>query len=127
MKLFSGPGFKLFGYIRVYFVFFLLLLNFGQVKAQWGLVPAGGDDTLGSWKVSTTVGEAFLDDNMVGGLRFKFGLQQPLNAFGWPGSRMKGRAVYATNPSVPLNFCSGFVKAQRSSNRRNPDQFSRVL
>ena len=110
VKLFSGPGFKLFGYIRVYFVFFLLLLNFGQVKAQWGLVPAGGDDTLGSWKVSTTVGEAFLDDNMVGGLRFKFGLQQPLNAFGWPGSRMKGRAVYATNPSVPLNFVQVLLK-----------------
>ena len=101
MKPFLGPGFKLFGFIRVYFVFFLLLLNFGLAKAQWGVVPAGGEDTLGNWKVSTTVGEAFLDEGSVGGLRFKYGIQQPLNAFGWPGSRMKGRAVYAINKKKP--------------------------
>ena len=110
MKPFLGPGFKLFGFIRAYFVFFLLLLNFGLAKAQWGVVPAGGEDTLGNWKVSTTVGEAFLDEGSVGGLRFKFGIQQPLNAFGWPGSRMKGRAVYASNPSVPLNFVQVVLK-----------------
>ena len=77
--------------------------------AQWSAVSAGGNDTVGGYILSSSVGELLVDDAVIPGYRLKFGVQQPLT-FPWPGARMKGRAGYATNPNVPLGQVQVLLK-----------------
>jgi len=80
-----------------------------SVMAQWSAVSAGGNDTVGGYILSSSVGELLVDDAAIGGYRLKFGVQQPLT-FPWPGARMKGRVVYASNPNVPLGQVQVLLK-----------------
>jgi hypothetical protein len=86
---------------------FLLITS--SLQAQWSAVSAGGNDTVGGYILSSSVGELLVDDASIPGYRLKFGVQQPLT-FPWPGVRMKGRAVYATNPNVPLGQVQVLLK-----------------
>ena len=87
----------------------VLVLISTSLKAQWSAVSAGGNDTVGGYILSSSVGELLVDDAAIPGYRLKFGVQQPLT-FPWPGARMKGRAVYATNPNVPLGQVQVLLK-----------------
>ncbi|MFM8317559.1 MAG: hypothetical protein ACKOAV_04200, partial [Bacteroidota bacterium] len=77
--------------------------------AQWSAVSTGGNDTVGGYILSSSVGELLVDDAVIPGFRLKFGVQQPLT-FPWPGARMKGRVVYASNPNVPLGQVQVLLK-----------------
>ncbi|MFM8978726.1 MAG: hypothetical protein ACKOJE_11855, partial [Bacteroidota bacterium] len=87
----------------------VLVLISTSVKAQWSAVSAGGNDTVGGYILSSSVGELLVDDAAIPGYRLKFGVQQPLT-FPWPGARMKGRVVYASNPIVPLGQVQVLLK-----------------
>jgi hypothetical protein len=89
-------------------VYVLVLISTG-VKAQWSAVSTGGNDTVGGYILSSSVGELLVDDAAIPGYRLKFGVQQPLT-FPWHGARMKGRVVYASNPNVPLGQVQVLLK-----------------
>jgi hypothetical protein len=84
-------------------------LSMGTMQAQWSSVSTGGNDTVGGYILSSSVGELLVDDASIPGYRLKFGVQQPLT-FPWPGARMKGRVAYASNPTVPLGQVQVLLK-----------------
>jgi len=93
---------------KILLVSVLVMISTG-VKAQWSAVSTGGNDTVGGYILSSSVGELLVDDAVIPGYRLKFGVQQPLT-FPWPGARMKGRVVYASNPNVPLGQVQVLLK-----------------
>ena len=63
-------------------LFSVLVLISTSVKAQWSAVSAGGNDTVGGYILSSSVGELLVDDASIPGYRLKFGVQQPLTFLG---------------------------------------------
>jgi hypothetical protein len=89
---------------KTFFVlyFMVVLMVPVGVKAQWSAVSSGGEDTLGAYILSSSVGELSVDDVSVGGYQIKFGVQQPLNQV-WSGARIQGTLRYATSTPVSLS------------------------
>ena len=50
------------------------LLITSRLQAQWSAVSAGGNDTVGGYILSSSVGELLVDDASIPGYRLKFGV-----------------------------------------------------
>jgi hypothetical protein len=89
---------------KSYFVLFFLMVMMVPVgvHAQWSAVSSGGEDTLGVYILSSSVGELSVDDVSSGGYQLKFGVQQPHNQV-WSGAQVQGTLRYASNTPISLS------------------------